>query len=73
MNPHQYEYPAGLALAPATEARLDACQHEIVERGILMQQYGNTMSAFEYLRAHDVSQRVIERVLLEPHRRRGWQ
>ena len=52
------------------EARHDETQRIIVERGISMQQSTNTMSAVEFLKAHDVGSQVIARVLLEPERRR---
>jgi hypothetical protein len=58
-------------LATMDESRIDARQRRIVDAGIAVQGSSNTMSAFEYLRAHDVATDVIERVLLEPHRRRA--
>jgi hypothetical protein len=43
----------------------------VVERGILMQQSSNTMTAVEFLKSHDVRPQVIARVLLEPEKRRN--
>ncbi|KQQ96996.1 hypothetical protein [Massilia sp. Leaf139] len=53
------------------EARTDAQQRVIVDAGIAVQGSSNTMSAVEYLRTRDIRAHVIERVLLEPHRRRS--
>jgi hypothetical protein len=58
-------------LATLDEARTDARQRRIVDAGIAVQGSSNTMSAFEFLRARDIGIHVIERVLLEPHRRRS--
>jgi hypothetical protein len=62
--------PAAL-LSAVDEARTDARQRVIVDAGIAVQDSTNTMSAVEYLRTRDVHAHVIERVLLEPHRRRS--
>ena len=53
------------------EARLDARQRVIVDNAIALLGRSNTMSAFEYLRSHGVRTQIIERVLLEPLRRRA--
>jgi hypothetical protein len=53
------------------DARTDARQRVIVDAGIAVQGSSNTMSAVEYLRTRDIRSHVIERVLLEPHRRRS--
>jgi len=53
------------------DARIDARQRVIVDAGIAVQGSSNTMSAVEYLRTRDIRSHVIERVLLEPHRRRS--
>jgi len=58
-------------LAAMDESRTDARQRRIVDAGIAVQGSANTMSAFEFLRARDIGADVIERVLLEPHRRRA--
>jgi hypothetical protein len=71
MNQNRPMYPGDLAVAAPLDARLDQRQRAIVDHGILMQQRSNTMSAFEYLKSRDVDPRVIERVLLEPRRRRS--
>jgi hypothetical protein len=59
------------ALAAFHDARTDARQRMIVDAGIAVQGSSNTMSAVEYLRTRDIGSHVIERVLLEPHRRRS--
>ncbi|HEY0064485.1 MAG TPA: hypothetical protein VGC21_20380, partial [Telluria sp.] len=61
---------AGLALAQADYQRIDLRRRDIVNHGISVQESSNTVSAIEYLSAHDIAPEVIERVLLEPHRRR---
>ena len=58
-------------LAVIDESRTDARRRRIVDAGIAVQASSNTMSAFEYLRTRDIDTHVIERVLLEPHRRRS--
>ena len=57
--------------ASLNDARTDARQRVIVDAGIAVQGSSNTMSAVEYLRTRDIRSHVIERVLLEPHRRRS--
>ena len=60
------------AMLPATaEARTDIRRRVIVDDAIAVQSSSNTMSAVEYLRTRDIRAHVIERVLLEPHRRRS--
>lgn len=67
---HSQVEPAAL-LSVMIEARSDARKRVIVDAGIAVQDSTNTMSAVEYLRTRDIHARVIERVLLEPHRRRS--
>lgn len=55
------------------EERTDMHQRTIVDDGIAVQCSANTMSAVEYLRSRDIARTVIERVLLEPARRRSRQ
>lgn len=62
---------AGLATADPHYQRLDLRQRDIVDHAIAVQAHGNTMSAIEYLKSHDVDPQVIERVLLEPAKRRN--
>ena len=54
-----------------TARRLDTRRRLIVDDGIALQRSSNTMSAVEYLRRHGIGAHVIERVLLEPLRRRS--
>ena len=58
------------AVAVTDYQRQDVRRRDIVNHGISVQESSNTMSAIEYLKAHDIDPDVIERVLLEPHRRR---
>lgn len=62
---------ATLALAEASCQRRDQNRRDIVDHGIAVQRSSNTVSAIEYLKSHDIDPQVIERVLLEPHRRRA--
>jgi hypothetical protein len=70
MNP----LPNGLADSPALDEpgyeRRDLRCRDIVDHAIAVQESRNTMSAVEYLKSHDIASHVIERVLLEPERRR---
>jgi hypothetical protein len=59
------------AVAEASYQRADLARRDIVNRGIAVQENRSTMSAIEYLKAHDIDPKVIERVLLEPHLRRS--
>ena len=63
---------AGVAVpaAPIACQRSDMRQRVIVDRAIAMQTESNTVSALEYLKSHGVDARLIERVLLDPLRRR---
>jgi hypothetical protein len=71
MNQHRLELPGDLAIAAPTDARLDQHKRDIVQHGISMQESSNTMSAVEFLKSRGVAPHVIERVLLEPRRRRS--
>ena len=56
--------------AATDEARRDLRRRAIVDNALAVLAGSNMMSAFEYLRTHDIGIDVIERVLLEPLRRR---
>jgi hypothetical protein len=71
MNQFQHSGPSDLAVAEADYQRLDLRRRDIVNHGISVQESSNTVSAIEYLKSHDIDPNVIERVLLEPNRRRG--
>ena len=64
------EFP-GPGAGTAGDARSDARQRAIVDDAIALLSTSNVMSAFEYLRAHGIGAHVIERVLLDPLRRRS--
>ena len=57
--------------ATADYQRQDIRRHDIVNHGISVQQSSNTVSAIEYLMSHNIAADVIERVLLDPQRRRS--
>lgn len=63
-------FPGQSATTTTDEARHDARQRRIVDDAIALLGSSNIMSAFEYLRTRDIGVHVIERVLLEPLRRR---
>lgn len=58
-------------LSGSSELRRNVGQRDIVARGIATLVECGTMPALEYLKAHGVRRQVIERVLLEPERRRA--
>jgi hypothetical protein len=71
MNLHASFDAAALATDSETDhVRLDGHQSAIVDHAIWMQEASSTVSAVEYLKSHNVAPAVIERVLLEPERRR---
>ncbi len=59
-----------LALDEPNYERRDSRCRDIVDHAIAVQESRNTMSAVEYLKSHDIAADVIERVLLDPQRRR---
>jgi hypothetical protein len=73
MNQTRLQSTGDLAIASPADARMDMRQRDIVERGIMLLHTSNTMTALEYLKSRDVDPRVIERVLLDPRRRRARQ
>lgn len=60
-----------MAVVEAGYQRQDLHRRDIVDHAILVQASTNTVSAIEYLKSHDIPSAVIERVLLEPNRRRN--
>jgi hypothetical protein len=72
MTQHRIDTAAALATADPSYQRLDLRMRDIVNHAIFVQQISNTVSALEYLKSHDIDARVIERVLLEPQRRRSY-
>jgi len=59
--------------APSTpnHQRSDLRCRDIVDHAIGFQARCNTMAAVEYLKSHDIAAHIIERVLLDPSRRRS--
>lgn len=55
----------------SSELRRDRGQCDIVARGIATARAAGIVPAVEYLKAHGVRAQVIERVLLDPARRRA--
>jgi hypothetical protein len=70
MNQASIQNTGDRAIADTHHGRIDERQRAIVDHGIRMQQSGNTMAAFEYLRGREVHHHVIQRVLLDPRHRR---
>lgn len=58
-------------LAASSELRCNSRQRDIVSHGIATLCESGTMPAVEYLKSHGVGAQIIERVLLEPTRRRA--
>lgn len=69
MNQYQYA-EANVALVEPPYERKDSRRRDIVNHAISVQEASNTIAALEYLKSHGISPKVIERVLLEPSRRR---
>lgn len=68
---NQYQYAgANVAFVEPPYERTDARRRDIVNHAISVQEASNTVAALEYLKSHGISPKVIERVLLEPSRRR---
>jgi hypothetical protein len=70
MNQHRLDVAGDLALAEPPYQRQDMLRRDIVNHAISVQESSNTIAAVEYLKARDIDPSVIERVLLEPQRRR---
>ncbi|MGZ8289064.1 MAG: hypothetical protein ACXW2U_06095 [Telluria sp.] len=70
MSQYQGAGAVNLAMVEPPYERTDARKRDIVNRAISVQEASNTVSALEYLKSHGISPSVIERVLLEPGRRR---
>ncbi|MES2324318.1 MAG: hypothetical protein V4633_18850 [Pseudomonadota bacterium] len=71
MNQQNLMTSGNSAVAEADCQRQDLRKRDIVNHGISVQECSNTVAAIEYLKAHDIDADVIERVLLEPQRRRS--
>lgn len=70
MNPFPNVLAGNLARGEPSHERCDVRCRDIVDHAIAVQESRNTMSAVEYLKSHDIASHVIERVLLDPERRR---
>jgi hypothetical protein len=70
MNPLRNDLAGNCAIDEPNYERRDIRCRDIVDHAICVQESSNTMSAVEYLRSHDVAAAVIERVMLDPDRRR---
>lgn len=70
MNTFNKAVSAAIETTGSHHERRDARSRDIVDHAIAVQETANTMSAVEYLKSHDVAAHVIERVLLDPQRRR---
>ncbi|MDN4039606.1 hypothetical protein [Massilia sp. YIM B02443] len=73
MSPYRPETIDQSRAAPprSGELRSDARQRDIVAGGIALLRESGIMTAVEYLKSHAIRPHVIERVLLEPQRRRA--
>ena len=58
-------------VASSSELRSNASQRDVVARGIATLCELGVMPAVEYLKSNGVRAKVIERVVLEPERRRA--
>lgn len=71
MNHTRTTLDSDLGLDEPNYQRRDVRCRDIVDHAISVQESRNTMSAVEYLKSHDIAPHVIERVLLDPERRRN--
>jgi hypothetical protein len=71
MNHTRNTLAGDLAYDEPNYQRRDVRCRDIVDHAISVQESSNTMSAVEYLKSHDIAAHVIERVMLEPDRRRS--
>ena len=71
MNPLHNDLADSCAVDEPNYERRDLRCRAIVDHAIAVQESRNTMSAVEYLKSHDIDADVIERVMLDPDRRRA--
>jgi hypothetical protein len=71
MNPYQRASAGNLAIIEPSCERTDLRVRDLVDHAIAVQQASNTLAALEYMKSHGIASHVIERVLLEPERRRN--
>jgi hypothetical protein len=71
MNSLHNDLADSCAVAEPGYERRDIRCRAIVDHAIAVQESSNTMSAVEYLKSHDIHADVIERVMLDPDRRRS--
>jgi hypothetical protein len=71
MNPLRNDLADNFVLDEPGYERRDVRCRDIVDHAIAVKESRNTMSAVEYLKSHDIAAHVIERVLLDPVRRRA--
>lgn len=70
---NQYQHAStNVAIAEPSYERSDVRRRDIVNHAISVQETSNTVAALEYLKSHDIAPNVIERVLLEPAKRRHY-
>ncbi len=69
MNQYQYA-AANVAVVEPSYKRTDIRGRDIVNHAISVQEVSNTVAALEFLKSHGIAAHIIERVLLEPSRRR---
>ena len=65
-----YPSPRTTVQQSPPQERRDVRQRAIIDYAIEVQESSNTVAALEYLKSRDIAPGVIERVLLEPARRR---
>ncbi len=66
-----YSDVASMEQTACGDERMDVKRRDIINQGLSVQASCNTVSALEFLKAHDIDPDVIERVLTEPQRRRS--
>lgn len=71
LHPQLHAPAVHLAVAGSSELRSNVNQRDVVARGIATLGELGIMPAVEYLKSNGVGPKVIERVVLEPGRRRA--
>lgn len=71
MNPYNGASAGSLAVIEPSYERTDLRLRDLVNHAISLQESSNTVSALEYMKSNGIASHVIERVLMEPQRRRN--
>lgn len=71
MNQYQPASADGATVVEPSYERTDTRRRDIVDHAVSVQAASNTVAALEYMKSRGIASHIIERVLLEPERRRN--